>query len=445
MDKKEMYAESERMRVMWLSINASLFNIEKTSGGWTSSLEAALKKYHGEEMEIAVVYEGSESSSGRRTPEKHSCDGSVYYRISNRSSMPSKALRRPDAYDRWEYIRPEILAAIEDFEPDIIQCFGSEWPYGMITADVDIPVVIHMQGFLNAYAMSGKLLPRNDSMRRLIGSHVPQIIKRHIRTADRQEELERETMRINHYFMGRTGWDKNLVKYFSPGSVYYHVPELIRHCFYDAAGTWKGASSKDGDGRARLLTVSQASPLKGNEIILYTAKILKEQTGTEFEWRVAGSPGMFRSAEKTTGINHRDVNIELLGWINQDRIISELQTADFFIHPSIIDNSPNAICEAQLIGCPIIASNVGGVPDLVESGRTGVLYPYNEPHTLAFIIAELKDQPWRLGELSRNESSAAYARHDPQIVAEEVCRRYKEIIIDHNKNKTKDNDKRKKS
>ena len=320
MAKKDIYVANKRTRVMWLSINASLFNIEKTSGGWTSSLEAALKKYHGEEIELAVVYEGDKNSTESRTPEKHSYNGSVYYRISDRNRMPSKSLYRPDAYDMWEYIRPEILAAIEDFKPDVIQCFGSEWPYGMIADDVDIPVVIHMQGFLNAYAMSGKLLPHSDSVRRILISRVPETIKRQIRKDDRREELEREIMRINHYFMGRTCWDKNIVKYFSPGSVYYQVPELIRPCFYDAAGTWNGYSSKNRDDQIRLLTVSQASPLKGNEIILYTAKILKEQLGSDFEWRIAGSPGMFGSAEKTTGINHRDVNIELLGWITRPKI-----------------------------------------------------------------------------------------------------------------------------
>ena len=122
------------------------------------------------------------------------------------------------------------------------------------------------------------------------------------------------------------------------------------------------------------------------------------------------------------------MGIELLGMIGSEEIIEEMRSADLFVHPSIMDNSPNTVCEAQLIGCPVIASNVGGLPDLVENGKTGFLYPYNEPHTLAFMIANLRGDKKLLSEISKNEVTEARRRHDPQMIAEVMFRAYETIV-----------------
>jgi len=417
----------ERIKVMWLSINASLFHVEKTSGGWTSSLEAALKKHYGEEIEIAVVFEGDENNVERRLPEKYSCDGSTYYRISNRSSMPSKVLHRPDAYDMWEYIRPEILAAIEDFKPDVIQCFGSEWPYGMIADYTDIPVIIHMQGFLNEYKLASLLRPADDALKACIRKMMPGVVR--FLKPNNETELEADLMSKNHYFMGRTEWDRNIVKHFSPGAKYYKISEAMRPEILEAAGTWTGFHHSHE--KLRLLTISQASFLKGNDIILYAARIMKELLKIDFEWRIAGSKEFFMKTANRTGIVPEEVNIKLLDRIPVNGVIREMTEADFFIHPSIIDNSPNAICEAQIIGCPVVASRVGGVPDLVKDGDTGLLYPYNEPYTLAFIISDMISSPELVAKISANATDMACKRHDPEMIADAVYNTYLDVIADH--------------
>lgn len=95
-----------------------------------------------------------------------------------------------------------------------------------------------------------------------------------------------------------------------------------------------------------------------------------------------------------------------------------------------MDNSSNAICEAQLIGCPVIASNVGGTAQLVEDGVTGFLYPYHEPHTLAFLIGHLYREEGVLTRISQNETALARQRHDPKLVAEAVLHTYASVIKD---------------
>lgn len=122
------------------------------------------------------------------------------------------------------------------------------------------------------------------------------------------------------------------------------------------------------------------------------------------------------------------MNVQLLGMLEQEDIVEELKSADLFIHPSIIDNAPRAICEAQLIGCPVIASNVGGVPQLVEDGTTGFLYPYGEPHTLAFLIANLMEQPDMLTAVSQTAVRVSRERHDPERIARKTLDVYRQIL-----------------
>lgn len=54
-----------------------------------------------------------------------------------------------------------------------------------------------------------------------------------------------------------------------------------------------------------------------------------------------------------------------------------------YVHPAYIDNSPNALCEAMLLGVPCIASYVGGIPSIIQNEVSGLLAPANEPYYLA--------------------------------------------------------------
>ena len=54
---------------------------------------------------------------------------------------------------------------------------------------------------------------------------------------------------------------------------------------------------------------------------------------------------------------HNNLNINLIGKINANQIVDEICDSDFFVQTSIIDNSPNALCEAQLLGIPVITTS----------------------------------------------------------------------------------------
>ena len=223
--------------------------------------------------------------------------------------------------------------------------------------------------------------------------------------------------------MGRTEWDKNIVKYYSHDAMYYHCEEAIRPEILHSKLTWTFTPRK----KMRIVTISSASSLKGNNTILHTAKLLKD-FGFDFEWRVAGNMDTFKLFESITNLRHTDLNIKLLGFINADEVAKELSEADVYVHTAIIDNSPNSLCEAQLIGCPVVSTYIGGIPQLVSHGHTGLLYPFNEPHTLAFTLMNIHGDRLLLESLSSNERSVACKRHDEQAKMAGLQDIYNDII-----------------
>lgn len=408
------------MRVLWFSPSPSLYS-ETLSGGWIASLERLIKSQC-PDIELGIAFEHNDRCF------KVDKGGTTYYPICKSTSFKDKLDVLFNFNAVWRLLKPHCLRVIDDFKPDIIHCFGSEWPFALVARDIDIPVVVHMQGFNNIYRLSSSMCSRVSDWYKFYHYNPFEMFHYwyRLRKGNASDLREQELMRANSYFMGRTDWDKNIVKYYSPGSKYYYCPEAIRPEILHSPKTWKFKSRK----KMRLITISSASGLKGNDLILRTARLLK-QFNFDFEWRVSGSKDSFKFFESILGLRHEDLNIKLLGYINPRQIVDELSDADVYVHTAIMDNSPNSLCEAQLIGCPVISTNVGGIPQLVDNGNTGILYPYNEPHTLAFTLMNVFGDKELMEKISTNELRVSHERHDEFRIVERLFSIYSEIINSH--------------
>ncbi|MFC0679126.1 glycosyltransferase [Lysobacter korlensis] len=78
-----------------------------------------------------------------------------------------------------------------------------------------------------------------------------------------------------------------------------------------------------------------------------------------------------------------------------------MQAADFLVLPSHFEGLSNSLLESMAAGCPVIASAVGGTPELIEHGKTGMLFPSDDAPALAARIAELSASAERRAQLSQ--------------------------------------------
>ena len=90
--------------------------------------------------------------------------------------------------------------------------------------------------------------------------------------------------------------------------------------------------------------------------------------------------------------------VAFLGTVPRERVLRLFRAADASVLPSAWENFPHTVVEALAVGCPVVATAVGGVPEVVRDGENGLLVPPGDPHALAgairrfFADAELRER-----------------------------------------------------
>ena len=411
------------MRILWLSVTPSLFNPHTNGhngGGWIASLEQIVRKK--KEIKLGVAFNFPDSGF------KYENDGVSYYPIPTRKrSMTSRLFGKEN--NRKNIAK--YLQIIEDFKPDLIQIFGSENEFGAICKHTNIPVVIHMQGCIPPYhnALFPVGMKKSDFFFKKGLSLSYRIIGlRSEKSFRKRAEMEIDTIQSCRYFMGRTEWDKSLIDLFNPGATYFHCEEALRDSFINSNKRWKYSDGK----KKTIISVISRPWYKGCDLILKTAALLKRFTDLDFEWKVYGIPEM-KFYESVYGIKAKDVNVHPMGTASKEELVDALCSASCYVHTSYIDNSPNSICEAQILGVPVIATNVGGISTIVDDNKDGILFPANAPYTAASLIKKVTKNRTIAEGLSSNAISKATTRHDPDKIGERLAYIYNSIIQENKK------------
>jgi glycosyltransferase involved in cell wall biosynthesis len=151
----------------------------------------------------------------------------------------------------------------------------------------------------------------------------------------------------------------------------------------------------------------------------------------DFEWKIIGLNGndkLLKHFEKKLEINHQSINVKCLGRKNASELKSIMLSADIFVHPSYIDNSPNSVCEAQILGIPVIASNVGGLNSIIEDNETGILVPSNGAFEISGIILKSYSNKDYFKDISINSQHLAFKRHNKEKILKDLLKVYQTIL-----------------
>lgn len=131
---------------------------------------------------------------------------------------------------------------------------------------------------------------------------------------------------------------------------------------------------------------------KGLEVLMQAMALLDD--GTRIRLRVVGEDwggyAVVRTLSRTLGMEDR---VTLVGKVDRPALLEEFRRADVFVLPSLFDSFPIAILEAMAAALPVVATRVGGVPDIVADGETGLLVPPGNPDALATALRRLAEEP----------------------------------------------------
>jgi len=416
------------MKVLWFTNSSSNYYSSTSNsyngGGWITSLEQCITKCDSVELAIAFFSNNQEPFCEKR--------GNVTYyplcnpRVPNRQKLLALFNDKANlSVDRrmWPVYLSSFKKVVDDYSPDIIQVFGSEQAYGLISRNVDVPVVLHVQGVLNPYFNAflppfvswGSYCCQSANLFKIVSRFATR--RRWIRECDRENEI----MRNVDYFIGRTEWDKRLTNLFNPVSHYYYGSEILRDAFYDRG-------ERTIPQKLTIVSTISGATYKGLDVIIKIAGLLNTYLDVEYEWKIFGN--INQSKKGFIEMDNNQSRLSFLGVGNPDDLRRELLNATLYVHPSYIDNSPNSVCEAQMLGVPVVASNVGGVSSLINNGHDGYLFPANDIYLASSYIIELFSDlslNKRMGDLGYE---TACKRHSKDAIAAQLLNVYATIIKD---------------
>lgn len=320
------------------------------------------------------------------------------------------------------------VQVINDFNPDIIQIFGSENPFGLLIPELTKPVIIYIQGFLSV--CKGKWYSGISKWEQFRYARLWDLLRmtgcyNEYYTFSKRAEREVQIVRNCCYFIGRTEFDKRIVSFLSPHSEYYHCNELIRSNFFK--NKWDLQLGKT----IKCISILKGTTYKGIELVLQTFMILRKQSSLLFEVKICGvskEEEIVRIISRKFNIDFDSLNIRFLGKLDCDDLIEQLCKSNIYINPSHIENSPNSVCEAMLLGMPVISTNVGGITSLITDSVDGILVQEGEPYSMAAAIMELVNNYDLAKSLGCKARERSIQRHDPKRVLEELLKIYSEIL-----------------
>lgn len=317
---------------------------------------------------------------------------------------------------------------ISDYNPDLVHIHGSEYPHSLSCAKVckDVPFVVSIQGLVSEcwkYLEGGlceddikdKLTPKQA-----IKERIKRILGRPLRKTPKEEMqirgiYEKNLFELSKNVIGRTSWDKSAIWKINPNANYYFCNETLRSAFYRKQ--W------DFDSCERYsIFISQGNyPLKGLHKVLEALPIVI-RSFPETKLYIGGhdilknpiyaNNGYARYIKKLIAELGIERHVSFLGFLDEEQMAERYARSHVFVSSSSIENSPNSVGEAQLVGTPCIGSYVGGTMDMIEDGKTGLLYRFEESTMLTYKICQLFGSPIFCKTMSLSERETAQRRHD---------------------------------
>ncbi len=169
------------------------------------------------------------------------------------------------------------------------------------------------------------------------------------------------------------------------------------------------AARKAAVGIRTVITIANLRAEKAHETVIGAAALLAPAF-PEVRFRFVGDGPRRRVLEALASARGLERTIEFLG--HREDVPALLADADVFVLPSRSEAFPNAAIEAMAAGLPVVASGVGGLLDLIDDGRTGLLVPPGDPEALAARLRSLILDPAHAAALGHEARQAVRQRYD---------------------------------
>ena len=427
------------MKVLWVC-NIMLPTIARQLGvsysnreGWLSGLlDRVVQEQLGNRIELGIAFPaGEEMGDLQRTmqlSENMSCR--CYGFLEN--------LDTPEIYD--PALEKRFQDILGDFEPDILHVFGTEFPHSLACIKAygrPERTLVGIQGLCSAIAEAYMAdLPAKVQRQVTLRDRIKEdSIRQQQKKFRKRGEHEKEALLLAGHVAGRTDFDRAQTAKINPSAKYHFLNETLRGIFYH--DRWKRTTCEP-----YSIFLSQGDyPLKGFHYLLQAMPRVMEQFPDTHIY-VAGSniievstfkdwlklPAYGKYIRKLIRENHLSDHVTTLGKLTAEEMKEQFLRTHLYVLPSALENSPNSLGEAMMLGVPCVAADVGGVHNLLTDGGDGMLYPAGDVEALADRIIEIFTKEAIVERFSDNARKHARVNHDADQNYYRLMHIYREII-----------------
>ncbi len=310
-----------------------------------------------------------------------------------------------DIVGKWGWMRTGYLGCIRSIrrqlkkiQPDIVHGQGSE-RYGAVTAV--------FSGFPNVLTLHGNM--------RLIAAL----------NQERPFSYNWLAARLEGFVLPRTdgvvcitSYTRDAVKDLAPRT--WVLPNAVDRSFFEVQAAPDPSAPPVG------LCVGTLCQRKNQNAFIRALDPLAERK--QFKILFASEPAQDGYGEEFHRLVRERPWCEHIGYINREQLKTRLAAASFVALPTREDNCPMVVLEGMAAGVPVLASKVGGVPDLIEDGKTGLFCDPDRPESFrAGVEKILADRAWAR-QLATTAKAEAMRRFHPQAIARAHLEIYRQVL-----------------
>ena len=331
---------------------------------------------------------------------------------------------------------------LRSFNPDIIHIWGTE--YGHTLAMINAAeatgyldkTVISIQGLCSVIAKHycegvPYEVQRSNTFRDFVKRNS---LRDQQKKFAMRGEMEKKALQKARHVIGRTDWDKACTTQLNPSVRYHFCNETLRKEFYD--GDWSYSACE----KHSIFCASGEYPVKGMHYVLEALHIVS-QAYPDVKVTFSGASPFPRKdileklrysvyAKYLYKLMDKYVlrdKVEVSGFLGAEQMREEYLKANVFVSASTIENSPNSLGEAMILGVPCVASDVGGVTNLLSHKKEGFVYQSTAPYMLAHYIMETFAMQDAAEDMGKAAKQRAAITHSPKTNCKRLLEIYENI------------------
>jgi glycosyltransferase involved in cell wall biosynthesis len=257
-----------------------------------------------------------------------------------------------------------IRSLLRRIKPDLVHAWGTERAAALVASRLGRPYLVTMQGLLNWVV---QVIPSAHVYLKFMARLEPVALRRaRVATCESRFAVDYLSRRYPNLKIRQAEH--------APGPDFFRIRR-----------------TRPADG-TRILAVGTLGMGKGTDLLLQALDCLK--AGHDFTVTLvgSGSPDFIEQLRTRTSPELWN-RIVMKEHLTPAEVAAELSRATLLAHPTRVDNSPNSVKEAAVAGVPVVASEVGGIPDYITHGKNGLLFPAGDHEALTRSLREALAHP----------------------------------------------------